>query len=260
MKRPVHRDGAETTSLIDRRNAKIRFQLWMITMSQEQLRGDRLRPSRSHRLYHHLNSLRDAYSRVLKQQADAWSNASLLDFGCGNMPYRPLFEPVVMDYHGSDLSGNELATLSINEDGTLPLDAGTYDIVLSSQVLEHVTDPALYLQEAYRVLKADGFLLLSTHGVWRFHPDPTDYWRWTSDGLRKQVTEAGFEITHFEGIMGPAATAIQLFQDTTRQSLPSFLRPAYFFTCQQLMAWFDHRQSKVVRDADACVYMLVARR
>ncbi len=83
-------------------------------------------------------------------------------------------------------------------------------MVLSTQVLEHVDRPGLYLAECHRVLRPGGRMLLSTHGIMVFHPDPVDYWRWTCDGLQRAVRDAGFEIVRFEGIVGLAATGIQL--------------------------------------------------
>ena len=56
-----------------------------------------------------------------------------------------------------------------------------------------------------------------------YHPDPDDYWRWTCAGLKHAVGQAGFEIVRFEGIMGLAATGLQLVQDAVYWELP---RPA----------------------------------
>jgi SAM-dependent methyltransferase len=44
----------------------------------------------------------------------------------------------------------------------LPFAAGTFDLVLSHAVIEHVADAPLYLRECRRVLKEDGRIFLST--------------------------------------------------------------------------------------------------
>jgi SAM-dependent methyltransferase len=44
----------------------------------------------------------------------------------------------------------------------LPFGSGTFDLVLSHAVIEHVADALLYLQECRRVMAADGRLYLST--------------------------------------------------------------------------------------------------
>ena len=184
--------------------------------------------------------------------------ADLLDFGCGNMPYRPLFERKLQTYLGFDLPGNEMADGIISGDGRLERKDESVDIVLSSQVLEHVASPDTYLTEAFRVLRPGGQLILSTHGVWRYHPDPADFWRWTCDGLKKLISAYDFEITYFEGLMGPEATAIQLWQDIKLLRIPDTLRTSFTWTMQRLMERADRRCQTADRDRDACVYMVVA--
>jgi SAM-dependent methyltransferase len=114
----------------------------------------------------------------------------LLDVGCGQKPYEPLFAPYVASYIGVDPVENPHAELK----GTiedLPVEDGTFDVVLCSQVLEHCDDPARAIAELHRVTAPGGRLLLSTHGVQVYHPSPVDYWRWTHAGLEKVVSGNG---------------------------------------------------------------------
>jgi SAM-dependent methyltransferase len=184
----------------------------------------------------------------------------LLDYGCGNMPYRPIFEPRVGRYIGCDLWGNEFSDATLSDSGMLPFDDQSSGTVLSNQVLEHVVDPCSYIAESYRVLEPGGVLILSTHGVWRYHPDPTDFWRWTSDGLRKIVDDAGFEIERFKGILGPEATALQLLQDAVLHRIPRSLSNLYTWRMQSRIRRADLRCSDKVRNSDGCVYVVVARK
>ncbi len=78
---------------------------------------------------------------------------------------------------GIDLPGNAEADFVLREDGTTSTPDQFAEIVLSTQVLEHVGDPVAYLREAFRMLKPGGLLMLSTHGLWLYHADPSDYWR-----------------------------------------------------------------------------------
>lgn len=181
----------------------------------------------------------------------------LLDFGCAEMPYRGFFGSDVT-YVGADLAGNALADVEVTDTGSLPLDENSFDAVLSTQVLEHVADPGAYLRECWRVLRPGGRLLLSTHGTMVLHPDPIDYWRWTSDGLRYEVSSAGLQVIALEGVMGLAATGLQLFQDATWGHLPSWLRAPYALTLQTLIALFDRIHSDRSRSFNALVYIVIA--
>lgn len=184
----------------------------------------------------------------------------LADYGCGNRPYQSIVAPYVETYIGVDLPENKTADVHISADGKIQMSEKSIDLVLSTQVLEHVTNPSAYLLEAHRILKDDGLMILSTHGYWMFHPDPTDFWRWTSTGLKKIVEEAGFEVTYFKGIIGRSAMGIQLFQDGIQFKLPSFLRPVLALLLQPLIILFDKMTSQETRNKDACTFILVAKK
>lgn len=186
------------------------------------------------------------------------SSGTLVDFGCGSMPYREIYEPLVNHYIGVDLPGNTCADLHINQNGEVPLDNASVDIILSSQVLEHVPSPERYIKEAYRLLKPGGLLFLSTHSYWMYHPDPTDFWRWTREGLRKEIERAGFRIEHIRGVMNLAASGLQLFQDGLSTCLPSRLRPFFFWFINRVMAIVDNIGGSEGRDNDACVFVIRA--
>ncbi len=141
-------------------------------------------------------------------------NSHLVDFGCGIKPYYNLFLPYISNYIGVDIDGNSNADIILAKDNTIPLNDNSVEILLSNQVLEHVESPNLYLQECFRILKLDGLFIISTHGYWMYHPDPIDYWRWTSSGLKKIITSHGFTIDECIGLMGLSATAMHLFQDS----------------------------------------------
>ncbi len=182
----------------------------------------------------------------------------LVDFGCGNMPYRPLFESSVAEYIGCDLVGNEMADRIMEAPNLLPLESECADLVLSSQVLEHVSCPQKYLAEACRVLSPGGTLVLSTHGVWRYHPDPCDFWRWTCTGLQREIENAGFGIVRFRGILGPEATALQLWQDAVLTRVPKVFRKVFTRYVQWRIRRADMRCPDSSRDRDACTWIVVA--
>ncbi len=107
----------------------------------------------------------------------------LLDVGCGDLPYEPLFRRHVSEYVGLDFVENPRATLHGRAE-ELPVADASFDVVLCTQVLEHSDDPARVVAELRRVTRPGGRVLASTHGVQVYHPSPTDHWRWTHTGLQ----------------------------------------------------------------------------
>ena len=212
----------------------------------------------THRLAYINRELPRAIAGVI-QNVPFTKGGKVLDYGCADMPYRNLL-PRNCEYLGADLPGNPHANIEIGDDGILGVADASIDLVLSSQVLEHVEDPRRYLDECWRVLKPGGALILSTHGLMTYHRDPVDYWRWTGDGLKKTVTAHGFLIEEFKGVMGLAPTGLQLFQDATLAGLPRFFWRPYCFVMQLSIAVFDKMHSVQSRERNALVYIVRAKK
>ena len=106
----------------------------------------------------------------------------ILDIGCGMQPYQPLFADVAAQYDGNDIEPGPLVRYVSSAD-TLEAPSGSYDLVLCTQVLHLIRRPQQALAEFARVLVPGGYVFLTTHGTYPFHPNPNDYWRWTQQGL-----------------------------------------------------------------------------
>jgi SAM-dependent methyltransferase len=221
-------------------------------------RGDRLNPRPSDRAYWHLKLVRDKMQSVASS-ALLPPGERLLDYGCGNKPYRPLFAAKFAEYVGADLPGNPDADITTGPRGEIPAADDTFDCVLSSEVMEHTEDPRFYLKEAHRVLKPGGALVLSVPAIWVYHPDPIDYWRWTIAGLQHEIRRAGFDIALVLGVFGPESSALQLWQDSTVERLPRRLRPAYTWFIQKVIGFIERRQPDKLSD-DASIYIVLARK
>jgi SAM-dependent methyltransferase len=209
-----------------------------------------------HRYREHVRRLRP-FLEELSGDLRLTADSRVLDYGAGESPYRDVFARAA-EYVQADLPGNPNATVTLNPDGTVPVPDESFDAVLSTQVLEHVPDPAVYLAEAQRVLKPGGRLLLSTHGTFPYHPDPDDYWRWTANGLRRAVGDAGFRVVRLEGMLGLLPTGLQLVQDAIYWHLPRLLRPAFAWLMQGLIALGDRLHGDESRRLNAQVYGVVA--
>jgi SAM-dependent methyltransferase len=147
-----------------------------------------------------LREMRPAIEKVAAQVARAGQVA--IDLGCGSRPYRSIFDSREVIYQGADLGS---ADIRIDADGRALVADSSADLVLSFQVLEHVRDIGRYLGEALRILRSDGWLILSTHGTWLYHPHPEDHRRWTRQGLLAELAQHGFETTECIPVLGPLA-------------------------------------------------------
>jgi len=160
----------------------------------EQLRGGdyvklRLDPPRGEIDYLSNRDLLEAIKLLAKDQ-----RGRTLDYGCGGSPYREVL-PELRPYVRADIPPGEGLDLTLDGEGVLPNEPdASYDVVLSTQVLEHVPDAPRYLAEAFRLLRPGGALILTTHGLIPEHGCPYDFTRWTSDGLARAMTEAGFVV------------------------------------------------------------------
>lgn len=187
------------------------------------------------------------------------ASSQIVDYGCADMPYKLMF-PEHSNYKGADLEGNPNASIILNANGTLPISDQSVDAIVSTQVLEHVSDPRVYLNECHRTLKPGGVLILSTHGIWPYHADPVDYWRWTAEGLKLQLNSAGLQVERMTGIGGMLAIAIQLWQSDSAWRLPGFTRGIYCYLLQRLAAGVNRLYSQAGRERNSLVYLVTARK
>jgi SAM-dependent methyltransferase len=125
------------------------------------------------------------------RSAGAAVTGRLLDLGCGLRPYAEAF-PYVRHHVGYDLDPVSSRPDVCGLAASLPFRDAAFDVVLATQVLEHVPVPAAMLREARRVLSGGGVLLLTAPQYWRLHEEPHDYFRFTIHGLRLLLEEAGF--------------------------------------------------------------------
>jgi SAM-dependent methyltransferase len=148
----------------------------------------RLQPKLSDLDYLVLTDLREL---VFKMAARV--HGRLFDYGCGAAPYRTLFGRVE-EYVGADVTPGPGVDRLLSAEGLTAEPSDSYDVLLSTQVLEHVEDPEGYLCECYRILRPGGHLILSTHGMVEEHGCPFDFHRWTSRGLENLAAAAGFNV------------------------------------------------------------------
>jgi SAM-dependent methyltransferase len=93
-------------------------------------------------------------------------------------------------------------TIRADVSAGLPFRDATLDGALSVEVLEHVPDDAATLAELTRVLKPGGRLIVTVPFMFRYHPDPADFRRYTPSGLRALLERHGFDVDSVAGLGG----------------------------------------------------------
>lgn len=165
------------------------------------------------------NLLRHNANKLFRNKKDLL----ILDVGCGEKPYYPFFTNYSSIYVGIDLNKTKFVDVICCAQ-YLPFKDHTFEIVICTQVLEHVEAPNIVIENIFNKLKKEGFLFLSTHGIWMVHPHPFDFWRWTDLGLKKLLTN--FSTVEVHDCGGSVSSIIQLFNlfiPTERMKRLSFL-------------------------------------
>lgn len=168
----------------------------------ERWRPPTFRPSRTRR-----DRLVAAARRTLDlQAASIWkdlqvlladAHGDVLDVGSGAQPYRRLFPPdaryrAIDDAAAEADFGYLMPDTEYFEGDRWPVLDASVDVVLTTETLEHVLEPALFLAEARRVLRDGGRIILTVPFSARWHYVPHDYWRFTPSSLRSLLEGAGF--------------------------------------------------------------------
>ena len=119
----------------------------------------------------------------------------------GGGPYRVTDHEITLNirpFHNVDLVGDA---------HNLPIEDNSFDSVLSLAVLEHVTDPYKVVAEMIRVLKPGGYLYSEVPFIFFFHGYPTDYTRFTQEGMKRLF--AGLEHMEIGMTHGPVSALLQ---------------------------------------------------
>lgn len=144
----------------------------------------------------------DAYQPAFEQHA----SGTLLDLGCGKVPFFDAYRNKISDNVCVDWPGSPHGDLHIDTfcdlSQPLPFADGSFDTILSSDVIEHLPEPTLAFREMGRVLKPGGKLILNTPFLYMLHEVPHDYFRYTRYSLQRLAHDAGMEVIELEEIGG----------------------------------------------------------
>lgn len=122
---------------------------------------------------------------------------NLLDVGCGEKPYKLIYDKICEKSIGIDVETckHEQKWVDVFASADdMPFDNGSFDSILCTNVLEHVANMEAVFREMGRVLKKDGYAVISVPFLYPVHESPYDYYRFTRHGLEYQLKKNGFKI------------------------------------------------------------------
>ncbi|HME35359.1 MAG TPA: class I SAM-dependent methyltransferase [Candidatus Sulfotelmatobacter sp.] len=192
---------------------------------------ERLHPSLTNPSWLVLRRRREIFRKWLAR-ADG-RDLDVLDVGGRIQPYRPLLEGRIRRYVAVDLRQTPLVNV-VGRGEQIPFAEAQFDLVICTQVLEYIPEPAAVIAEIHRVLKPGGFLLLSVPAVFPRDSDH-DLWRFLPESLRYLLrsfcdVEIVAEGSSVAGFFRTASVCLVMF------TKPALLRRLLRFT---LIPWLN---------------------
>lgn len=143
-------------------------------------------------------------------------HGTVLDVGCGQQPYKPLLLSEgtrITEYIGLDLASNPIHDNMPDicwKDGKIPLQEGSVDCAICTEVFEHCPEPEDVMKEVYRVIRPGGVLFFSVPFLWPLHEVPYDEYRFTPFALERHLRRSGFNDVEIAAMGGWDASLAQM--------------------------------------------------
>ncbi|VVB87094.1 Ubiquinone biosynthesis O-methyltransferase [uncultured archaeon] len=209
------------------------------------------------------------------EQSKVYAKGRLLDVGCGTKPYKEVFADIVETHIGIDYP----SSISANKENKnveaysilpyLPFKNESFDTVLATEVLEHVSEPSSAFKEINRILKKGGVLILTTPQSWGLHETPHDYFRYTRYGLKYLAEKNSLVVVcikpfgGFFSLIGQRFSSFVFYSlavDKTGKGRSIFLRAPAHVLCMVFQLIFAGLDKIFYKEGDTLGNMIVAKK
>jgi SAM-dependent methyltransferase len=148
---------------------------------------------------------------IAREASNISFGSAVLDIGAGSAPYRRFFKQCFYRTHDFGGLNNEqlrgrkgYSNIDIISDiNNIPVPTSSVDVVLCTEVIEHVPEPIAAVQEMGRLLRPGGLLLLSAPLRSGLHQEPYHFYGgYTPHWYKKHLTTAGFKDIEVRAVGG----------------------------------------------------------
>lgn len=120
------------------------------------------------------NKVNKEYNRVLEIGSKDYGN---------NQQWRSIIKS--KEWIGVDLEEGKNVDIVADLSKTIsPLQEKSFDFILCTSVLEHVTKPWIFAKNVENLLTDNGEIYITVPYVWKFHGYPNDYYRYNHKGIQ----------------------------------------------------------------------------
>ncbi len=145
---------------------------------------------------------KSVYSTVKKalSMTEISAGSRVLDVGCGDSPYKFLFDCLGLKYTGLDWDkamqefGYDREDVVHYDGRDFPFEDGEFDLVFHTETAEHIPDIEHFFAECGRILTGGGKMIFSIPFSARYHYIPNDYWRLTPASIEMLCNENGLKV------------------------------------------------------------------
>ena len=133
------------------------------------------------------NYVKSEIDKLLKQYDD---KTFVLNIGSGNKRLAPHVKNLDII---KDLNVDYVCSAD-----KIPIESNSVDLIITQEAFEHIPNSAEAIKECYRILKNDGKIYFQVPFIIGYHPGPTDFFRFTKEGIEKFLKDVGFKIEKIE--------------------------------------------------------------
>jgi SAM-dependent methyltransferase len=144
----------------------------------------------------HLGEIRNSVDLFIRESAEKFDGKGKMMLDVAPQDWlgaAQFFKQSTIETLDIDPKATATYIADLTEDNSNKIPAGRFDIVLCTEVLEHVLQPFDAVKEIHRILKPGGVALITTPYNFRIHGPLPDCWRFTEHGLRALFSK-GFEV------------------------------------------------------------------